>query len=67
MGEKDCVLIHADMSEKKLVTAMKNVKEALADGSVRNILYSGHHDGTLVKWNLVTNEKIWEKQIYESE
>jgi len=62
--KEDCVLIHADMSEK-LVTAMKNVNEALADGSVRNILYSGHHDGTLVKWNLVTNEKIWEKQIYE--
>lgn len=30
------------------------------------VLYSGHIDGTVCKWNLQTNEMIWKRKIFES-
>jgi hypothetical protein len=36
------------------------------DGETRMVLYSGHDDGSLVKWSLDDNKQIWSKQIYKN-
>ena len=28
------------------------------------VLYSGHDDGTLIKWSLEKDVEVWSKQIY---
>ena len=34
------------------------------DPNGKPVLYSGHDDGTLTKWNLQTNEEMWSRRIY---
>jgi len=69
--EKDCVIISQLYDKKKLVTAMAITDEMEDDenGKKRKnmILYSGHDDGTLVKWSLNNNTQLWSNQIYKDE
>jgi hypothetical protein len=58
--EEECVKIADGNDLKKLVTALAVTQE---DGI--NILYSGHDDGTLSKWNLDDNTQVWSKMIYQ--
>lgn len=66
--EKDCVTILQSNEKNKLVTAMAITEEQHGvDGKKRMILYSGHDDGSLVKWALDDNIQLWSKQIYKDE
>ena len=64
-GKKtDCVVISKSNDfTKKFVTALQVVIEH----DNKPVLYSGHNDGTLVKWDLTSNEVIWRKQVYADE
>jgi hypothetical protein len=57
--EKDCVQISVSGTRDKAVTAL-----AITEENGKSILYSGHHDGTLSKYCLDDNQRLWTKQIY---
>lgn len=60
--EEECVTIVSNSDLKKLVTAL-----AITQEEGINILYSGHNDGTLTKWDLDDNTQIWSKVIYKQD
>jgi len=57
---KDCVTVVSKSDIAKMVTTM-----AITVEEGKSILYSGHDDGTLSKWNLDDNTEIWTKQLYK--
>jgi hypothetical protein len=58
--DSQCIEISTCNELKKFVTAL-----ALTDDpSGKPILYSGHDDGTLIKWSLENDVEVWSKQIY---
>jgi hypothetical protein len=61
MSEKDSVIISSCQTTKKLVTALA-ISE---DPGGKTVLYSGHDDGTLVKWSLDDNEELWSNQVFQ--
>ena len=61
--KEEAVVVSRCQDKKKLVTALA-VSE---DPDGQPFLYSGHDDGTVTKWNLQDNKKIWSKQIYPDE
>jgi len=58
--DSQCIVISTCNEVKKLVTTL-----ALTDDpNGKPVLYSGHDDGTLIKWSLEKDVEVWSKQIY---
>jgi len=54
------IIITRSNDKKELVTALAIAEEI----GGKTVLYSGHDDGTLKKWNLDDDSHVWSKQIY---
>ncbi len=62
--EEDCVMVSRCSDKKKKVTTLAITEEMDKVGKAKAVLYSGHDDGTLMKWSLDDNVQLWSKQIY---
>ena len=59
LGDSPIIITNSG-DKKELVTALAISEEK----GGKTVLYSGHDDGTLNKWNLDDDSQIWSKQIY---
>ncbi len=60
VSDKECKIISSCKELKKLVTVLALTE----DPYKKPVLYSGHDDGTLTKWFLEEDTKVWSKRIY---
>eukprot|EP00979_Chaetoceros_neogracilis_P013888 scaffold4149_cov224-Chaetoceros_neogracile.AAC.1 len=53
-----------DISKAKVLAPVTALAIA-PEGETTTILYSGHRNGEVRKWNLETNKQIWKKQVFQ--
>ena len=64
-AESEAMVLSSPNSKRKLVTALSVAKEVNNSGGVAHyVVYCGHDDGTLAKWNLESGQLLFREQIY---